>query len=488
MLTALYCLPQLPRIASARTLLRPSIWLLLGLLGGCGSVAAPPLAQTVPAHWQERPLTHAPGPAPDLHSWWRLLDEPALNALVDKALANNLNLAQARSNLRQARLLAGHDNNSYRPYLSLGARPSQEVSAMDTYYQISLDTHWELGLFGAREATQQGGQARFELSEADTRSACVSIVAEVVRQYVDLRNALHQQALAQRIAQMDAQGLALLHIQSQQQLGAQDAQHQLQLRLNQIQVQSNEFAQAAERAAQALAVLLGRPKPDATWSAPEPAEQSSPLRLPAFSLTQLPIDLLIYRPDIRRAQAQVLQAFADLGSARADLYPRITLGASLLYAHNLTQNRRTRSNAVPSVGPLIDIPLFDWGRRKAVADARQAAQEASALAYRQAVLEGIAETENALSSLQYSTQQSQYLQASQETLEQQSSKQATLVRLGLTGPLEQLAAERASVQARMGLASAEVARTHAFIALYKSLGGAPWPVDSPTAAVTEGTP
>nr|WP_315465327.1 efflux transporter outer membrane subunit [uncultured Rhodoferax sp.] len=447
------------------------------MLSGCASVPVPPLPQVLPAHWQERPAANTSEPTPDLHTWWLLLGDPSLNALVNKALAQNLSLAQARSQLRQARLLAGRDANSYRPQLSTSARPSQEVSAVDSYYQISLDASWELGLFGAREAANQAGQAHFDLSEADARSAYVSVVAEVVRQYADLRSALHQQVMAQRLVEIDTQTLAKLQLQVQQQLGSNDALHDAQLRIAQAQVQHSEYAQAAKHAAQALAVLLGQATPDAAWIPVVRTEPPTPLVLPSFSLTQVPADLLRYRPEIRKMHALVLESSAELGQARADLYPRITLGASLLYAHNITRNRRTRNNDVPAVGPLVDIPLFDWGRRKALADAKQQALEAALQAYHQAVLEGVAETENALSNLQHSTQRSQHLQTLLDTLERRTGQQETLRRLGLASELDRLAAERAGVQAQLGHATAQLARTHAFIALYKSLGGAPWPAD-----------
>ena len=95
----------------------------------------------------------------------------------------------------------------------------------------------------------------------------------------------------------------------------------------------------------------------------------------------------------KSAEAAVEQAAAEVGVSRAALYPRLTLTGSLLYAYNLTRNHRTTSDSIPMVGPQIDIPLFDWGRRRAVADGKELALQASIKAYRQAVLNGIAEAE-----------------------------------------------------------------------------------------------
>ncbi|MDB5846932.1 MAG: hypothetical protein JWP29_684, partial [Rhodoferax sp.] len=206
-----------------------------------------------------------------------------------------------------------------------------------------------------------------------------------------------------------------------------------------------------------------------------------PPGLGSFTLSQVPTDLLRFRPEIRSAEAEVLKNAAELGSATAELYPRITLGASLLYAHNLTQNRRSNNDNLLGFGPLIDIPLFDWGRRRAAVDAQKEALDAALLAYRQAVLEAVGETESALSSLQQSRERDQQLRIAQDALQRRVRDQATLARLHLASTLDGMAAERSALQAAMELAAAQAAHTQAFVALYKSLGGAPLPAEDGSA-------
>ena len=462
---------------------------MLAGLAGCASVEVPPLPNTVPPAWRQPVNASAAQPAPDLQRWWKALGDPQLDALVDRALAQNLTLAQARSRLRQARLLAGRDNMAYRPSLSAGARTVQDVSATDTYFQASFDATWELGLFDARESVQRAGKARLDTAVANVQTARVSLVAEVVRSYADLRAAQVQQDLLARQLMLDQRSLGLFAVQRQQRLGAPDDQAQAEVRVAQTAAQSSQPRQIADRAAQGLALLLGQDAPDADWrSAPVWPPRSQP-GLGAFSLQQVPADLLRYRPEIRLAEAEVLKSAAELGSATAELYPRITLGASLLYAHNLTQNRRTNTDNVPGLGPIIDIPLFDWGRRRAAADAQKEALDASLLAYRQAVLEGVSEAESALAALQATGERSQHLRTASGLLARRAQDQATLVRLRLSGGVEHIASERSALQADSELAAAEAAHTQAFVALYKALGGAPLPApDDATAArsATEG--
>lgn len=457
-----------------------STLLLLGGLVGCATVQAPQLPTDVPAAWSHKPADGAL--APDLRSWWTVLGDPQLNNLVEQALAQNLSLAQARSRLRQARMLAGVSGKQYLPSISLGARPVQDVSALDSYFQVSLDSVWELGLFGARQSAEQTGQARLDAAASGVQAAKVSTVAEVVRSYIDLRAAQQQQTLVQRIAAIDARSLDLMEVQRRQRLGSQSQYSQASVRLAQSLAQQSQPKEVAAHAAQGLATLLGKTTPDAAWTQTT-AGLAQP-SLQSFTLQQVPADLLRYRPDIRSAEAEVLKATADLGLARADLYPRVSLGLEFLYSHNLTQNSRRNTDIVHGFGPTVDIPLFDWGRRRAAADAQQEALDASVLAYRQAVLEGMEAVESALTTLQQSQERVAQLQTVCQALDQRVKSQSTLSKLGLASELDRLEAERNAVQAAVELAAAQASHTLAFVALYKSLGGAPLAAEDLAAAST----
>lgn len=437
------------------------------VLAGC-SVLPPPVLPTIaPAAWQQ-PTGSAGAASPGMRSWWASLGDGTLDALVARATATSLTLEQARSRVRQARLLAGRDNTQYLPTLNGGLRPVQSVSATDAFFQASLDAVWELGLFGARASLDRSAQARIDSAEAGLHGAAVSLVGEVVRSYTDLRAAQQQQALWQRLVDIDTRLLALTEVRIRHQLAASGEREQARARLAHTQAQQAQPRQIALHAAQGLATLLGQTAPDAAWLQPAP----QPV-LGDFALAQLPVDLLRFRPEIRQAEADVFRASGELGSAQAELYPRVALGSSLVYSYNVTQNRPLSSDYIPVIGPLVDIPIFDWARRRAAAGARREALDAALLAYRQVVVEGVAETEMALATLDVQREREGRLQAAHHSLQQRQRDQATLVRLGLASTLEQLAAERAACEAALELATTRAARTLALVALYKALGGAP---------------
>lgn len=424
----------------------------------------------MPAAWAT-PLPGGPA-APDLRSWWKAFQSPALDALVDEALAHNLDLAAATHRLQEARLQAGRAAVQFRPAFSAGARTLQDISATDTYFHASIDMAWELGLFGAGEHTRAAADADAAASLADSQGVRVAVVADVVRNYLDLQAARQQLGLLDRMAGLDTRALALAQVRRRTHTGAADDMAQAAALAAQTRAARAAPAEAAARAAQALSVLLGRVAPYPAWAAPGPGE---PLALAPFAVTALPADLLRTRPDVQAAEAGMRKAAASVGLARSELYPRVAITGSLLYAYNITQNRRLVSDNVPAIGPVIDIPLFDWGRRRLQVDAQQQAFEAAVLAHERTVRTAVAEAEGALAGLAAQQARADALADAAAAWGGRSTAAATRVRLGLASEYDALAPQRALLQAQMEEATAQDARALAFVALYKALGGAPLP-------------
>ena len=439
------------------------------MLSACAELPAPALPKQLPPSWHSAGVQNAQGPAPDLRNWWKAFEAPGLNALVEQALAQNLPLAQAGSRLRQARLLEGRDKTQFLPTLGVSIRTVQDVAAIDSYLHAGLDATWELGLFGARQAAERGGQARVEQASAAEQAARVTLVAEVVRQYLVLQAARQDEAWRLELLALDERAAGLHAVRRAAHLGTMEERQTAEVRAALARAQLSAPRGAAAQARQALAVLLADFGPHPQWD----GRPTPPPLLAPFRLRQVPADLLRFRPDIAAAQADVTLALSDLGQARAEQYPRLVLGLSFLYARNITQNRRIHQGEGPSLGPLVDIPLFDWGRRQAAADARQEALDASLLAYRQALVVAVGETESALSTLSQAFERAMQLETARQLASRQVTQAATRLRLGLASELDRLDADRTLLQARMDLDDAQWACAQAVVVLYKSLGGAP---------------
>lgn len=446
------------------------------LMAACASPPPPALPGAAPQAWsnaaalaQTAPAA-AQAPAVSLRGWWKAFNDPVLDALVDKALARNLDLAQAAARFKQAQALAGGEQTRFRPTLSANAKTLQDTSATDTYVHASLNMVWELGLFGEAESVSQASRASLFSAQVRGQALRVTVVAEVVQRYLELQVQANALRLQDEALALEQDALRLDQARKEARLSTSDEAEQIGIRAAQIRATQASMRDAQEVAARALATLLGEPSPDPAWK--QLAAGSGPASL---RLAELPPDLLRTRPDIQTAEAGVLQAAADLGIARSALYPRLYLGGSFLYAYNLTSNRRTSSGSEPALGPVIDIPLWDWGARQLRVEANQHELDAALIGYRKAVLDGVSEVEVSLSSLARTSERVAALEAACGGAERRLGTQATLQGLGLSSRFDRLDLQRQQLQLQNELAAARHARSTAFVALYKALGGAPLP-------------
>ena len=464
-----------------------NLWLIVVVavsMMGCGNASLPPLPKVVPATW-DRPLESAPGaPVSDPRAWWLTLNDPTLTSLVDRALTQNLSVAQAESRLRQARLQHGYDRRELLPFLSLSARPAQDVSARDTYYQVGLDANWELGLFGASESVDQRAAGRWEEAAGADEAVRISVIGDVVLQYIGLRSAERRTKLLDRQIALDLQALRIAETLEQERIGGAQAALDADVDLQQSRAARSVADQAITEGAQGLASLLGTTAPEPGWS------KAAPMPLVGkLGFDRTPADLLRCRPEIRMAAAKVLEAGAELGLARADLYPHLTLGASLLFSYNLSQRDSiSTTQLIPFIGPFIDIPLFDWGRRSLAVDVRAEALNGSLLAYRDAVIQAVAEAQNAMAALDRQAARVVAFRDVARDRRAQIARIRTRERLQLASSTERVVAERAALEADLDLIDANTAHTMAFVALYKAMGAAPVQVSRQPAATEEKTP
>jgi outer membrane protein TolC len=238
--------------------------------------------------------------------------------------------------------------------------------------------------------------------------------------------------------------------------------------LEQANAASAEPRIRADASAQQLAVLCGRAEPPAELLA-----AGTPPTLTGVAPVTLPADLLRTRPDIRHAESTVLAAAGELGIARADLYPRLSLVGAITTSTTISGGEFGFGRAVSSFGPLIDMPLFDWGARRARVTAKEADLSAALDGYRETVLEAVAETETALATWHAQRARENNLRSMVAARERDEHSVSSGRRLGLADGMDQAAAAVALNQSRLELLDAEQAQALAYVALYKALGGAP---------------
>ena len=475
------------------------LFIAAALLSGCVTLGPlPDAVQPVAADWRHRgQLTTAPSADPA--TWWSAFNDPVLDALVARTLASNLTLAQGSHRLREARALVRPAVAQQRPHIGViagGQRKQrlsgpgnidlqrsemtpdglllQEESRSSGDWQAGFDAAWEIDLFGRVAAAADAARAVADGADAEMQMTRVSVVAEVVRSYVELRAAQRQQALLAASAEDHNRLVALARERRDAGIGSDlDVARSLTVAADvaaQLHLQGLLMGQASQR----IAVLTGQPTVDELLL--QPAAQ--PLA-DALSLSLLPADLLRVRPDIRHAEHAVTQAAAERGVAVAELYPRLSLTGTLLATGNLVGNVLPGRSSQANAGLSISIPLLDWGARRAMVDAREAALAAAIDGYRQAVLEGIEETENALNALETHRRRK-----AEDAIRLQAARRADgyadqLYRRGVTSLSDRLDAAIALREAE--LAEAEVVEQQALsvVALHKALGGASLTVAQP---------
>lgn len=460
----------------ARRFARIALAVSAGLVAGCTGIVVPKLDAPVPARWAHAPTTASAMPV-DLRGWWHAFHDPALDALVDTALRDNLQAAGARERLLASRERFRSARVQYLPRLRAKTEDAIDPDASASFFVAGFDATWELSLFGRGTATNRQARGEVDASAADLQRIRVSLVSEVVRDWLELRAASQRETTLDAMRDMRQRLLQQARVRVRLRLAAPQAEAQAEAALAQADAALAEPRGEIDRLTQRLAVLLGRSEPDPAWLKPAPMPTLGDL-----NIDQAPADLLRTRPEIAHAEAEVLKAAGDAGIARADLLPRLGIGGSLVWSTNLTTHRRTSDNALFSAGPLIDIPLFDWGAREAELRASKHDLKASVYAYRQTVLEGVAEVETSLGQLEQQRQRQAAEQRAHAALARAERASATRVRLHLAAPAEQIDSQLALAQASLALTEATAAHDLAFVSLYKALGGAPLPSGDAVAA------
>ncbi|WP_236585325.1 TolC family protein [Dyella sp. EPa41] len=449
-------------------------------LAGCSVAPLPELKPPVPDAWRNAPAGVAP-PAADLRGWWQALGDPALDALVDRALQANLDVAQAAERVQAARILNRHAHDPYLPALHGRTNDQIDPDTTASYFVAGFDALWELPLFGAWQSSKRVAEGQLHGADAALRGAQVTLVAEVTRRWIELRSAQQQELLLTGIHDALQEKVRLVQVREGLKLAPPLEVAKAQAELARAEAALAEPRQTINSTAQQLAVLLGQNEPDPAWlqAGPQP-------KLGNWQLTTAPADMLRARPEIASAEAEVLRAAGELGLSRADIWPHIGLGASLQWSANIASNYRVHTGeAIFSYGPLIDIPLFDWGQRVAAAHAKDHELKAAVLAYRQAVLQGVAEAEIAMGDLeqlrgreQATVQAAQAVQTTMDALNKRAE-------LNLGSHLDVQDGLIENRRAQLEVISAIAARDLAYVSLYKALGGASMPADAAPPRSTE---
>ena len=449
----------------------------------------------VPESWGPDSSSAASAEPPE--RWWQGFGDEKLDSLIERAVASNLDLALARARIREARALRDVTAGASQPEVSAGAGISRSQASANTrqgsvtgseprnLYDVGFDAIWEIDLFGSIRHAVEAAEAGVEIAEEERRDALVSLLGEVAREYVELRGAQRQSAILRSNAEAQSQALGLTRARFEAGLATELDVARSQALLSNTQALIPSVDAVAAGGIHRLSVLLGAaPRALAAELAPE-----APVPQVGDALTDfaagLPSDLLRRRPDVRRAERQLAQAAALTAEATANLYPKLTLGASIGLQSIHSGDLFESDSQTWSVGGSLFAPIFAGDRLKAVVRVQDARQEQALVIYRQTILAALQEVETALVTVARERDRRaalvDALTASRRALELAND----LHLRGLADFFEVLDATRSNLLAESEVARSDAALASDTVALYKSLGGGWETLDEEVAAESE---
>lgn len=460
--------------------------LAITLAAGCavGPDYQRPTLDTAPAFGAGDTAYEAAAP---LARFWEIFDDATLNSLVGFSLRTNHDLRIALANLNQARALRRETQLDQLPTVTAqGSRDKVRASADETadgeprtatLNRGSFDAFWELDLFGRVRRNVEASRASEAAVAADLQAMQVSVVAEVARNYFELRGAQEEYAVAQRNAENQAQTLKIAQARFEAGRGTEFDTARAQVLLNNTLATLPTLQASIENSIHRLSVLAGE-QPTALRDMLAPAGA-----LPALPrLVQIgkPDDLLRRRPDIQAAERRLAAATALIGVAEGDWFPRVSFTGEIGFAANSTDRIGDAATATYGFGPSIQWAALDMGRVQARIGQAKAGEQAALAQYEQTVLRALEETENALVSYRETRHQLDYLGVSASASNRATELAHKRFEGGATDFLDVLDSERSQLVVEASLARARTNAATGLIALYKALGGG-WDVAPRTA-------
>lgn len=445
----------------------------------------PPDVQLTPAYQSAPPLATPGASAAALDAWWAGFNDAALTRVVERALAQNLDIEQARQRVLQSRAAAraagaalalqvratGSATQVKQSLQSpigkiAGALPGFERSYDDE--TLGVAASWEIDLFGGLRRQREAARAEAQAAQRQAAAIRTSVAAEAADAYLQVRAYQGRLAVARRQLQVQQELVDLISRRAAEGVSADRELREARASLEGVNATIPPLTAGLQAQLNRLDVLMGAQagtyRAELAREAPEPAP-------PSLAAAPPPGDLLRRRPDILAAEQRLVAANARIGAAVADYYPKVSL-AGLIGVESLGVSQLFTGAAVAhQVGVGLSWRLFDFGRVDAeVAQARGREGEALA-AYRATVLQATREVEDAFTELAQQQARAAALtrQIDQLTVARRQAQDA--YEGGVTSLVEVRDADRELLAASDQLVQAKAGAARAAVSAFRALGG-----------------
>jgi NodT family efflux transporter outer membrane factor (OMF) lipoprotein len=428
-------------------------------------------------------------PPPTDPEWWGVFRDPILTDLERRVAAANLDVRTATIRLAESRFQRGVTAAAQLPSLNGDAKYTRELYSQNGIvsllgaltpagtplvvppindYNVGFDASWELDLWGKVRRQVEAADAAVDQAADQRRDALVSSLAELARDYIQLRGVQTQIKIADDNLKVDRDVLGLAQERTQRGLQNGLDVENAAAQVESIRAQIPALEQQESQYVNALSLLLDQPPGALKAELARPhSEPAAPPRVPLG----IPSELARRRPDIRAAETQLHAATANIGVAVGAFYPTVqlngTVGLDALDYTNLWKG----SSLQYMVGPSISLPIFAGGRLRNTLELRDAQQQEAAIAYHKTVLQAWHDVINALVAHRLEQSRRARLRAQADHSRQALDLARTRYNEGVTDFLTVLDTERTLLQAEQQYAASTTNVALDLVQLFKALGG-----------------
>jgi len=411
-------------------------------------------------------------------AWRTFFKDPAFVALIDTALANNRDLRAALLNIEKVRAQFWIQRANQLPTINASGVASNQYLSKDIsqrgeavisrQYQASVGfASFELDLFGRVRSLKESALQQFFATEEAARSVQVSLVAEVVQAYLQLTAHRELLTLAQSTYENRNKSYELAKRMFDMGLTSQLTTNQARMIVEEARVAAAQFEAAVGQAENMLVMLLGAPIPEEITLAANMREIEMLPDLPPG----LPSDLMQRRPDIMAAEHCLMGMNANIGAARANFFPSISLTAALGTIAPVYHDLFSRGNGTWIFEPKAVLPIFDSARNWATLKMSEADRDIAVAAYEKAIQTAFREVADALVRRATIGEQLDAQKSLVDASETTYALSQSRYEIGLDSFINVLDAQRSLFSAQQGMINAVLLREVNALNLYKALGG-----------------
>lgn len=401
--------------------------------------------------------------------WRTLFTDVHLQALIEKALQQNVDLLTAHLSTQQAEAQLRSARLSFLPSLSLApsisANKTEGIPASYSY-TLPVQASWQIDLFGSLLNASRSTQVQLLRAQAYQQLVRSRVIANVANSYYTLLMLDRQLQLSRSAAELAAHTLEVMKAQKEVGRAMESSVQSAQANLHAVEASIPEIKRQITTTENALALLLG----ESPRTYPRSSLQAQ--QLPSSFALGVPVQLLSARPDVRVAELALASCYYQTNSARAAFYPSLNISGSAGWTGALGEAVSNPMKFIASALGSLAQPLFAHGKLVAGLRVAQAEEEKARLAFQQSLYNAGAEVSNALALYQASEAKVKTETLQVESLEKNVEIVDMLFKTGKTSSyLEVITAQQSLLQAQLSLVQDSFSRMQAVVNLYNALGG-----------------